>query len=75
MIIKPLSQSCTVAKGETFWRTIGQSNLVYKRLTTTKASKVWFSTHTTSLWPVEQQWPARISRLVIVKLAIIISII
>ena len=31
----PVSQSCTVAKREEFWRATGQSNLVYKWLTTT----------------------------------------
>ena len=32
-----------VAKIYNFWWATGQSNLVYKRLATTKASKVWFS--------------------------------
>ena len=38
-----VSQSFTVAKSETFWRATGQSNLVYKQVAATKASKVWFS--------------------------------
>ena len=41
--IKPGSQSCAVAKGRNFWRATGQSDLVHKRLTAPKASKVWFS--------------------------------
>ena len=40
---KPVSQSCAVAKSGQFWRATGQSNLAYKRLAATKASKVWFS--------------------------------
>ena len=40
---KPVSPSCAVAKSEQSWRVIGQSNLTYKRLAATKASKVWFS--------------------------------
>ena len=40
---KRVSQSCAVTKSETFWRAAGQSNLVYKRLTATKACNVWFS--------------------------------
>ena len=40
---KPISQSCAVAKSETFWQATGQSNLAYRRLSATKASKVWFS--------------------------------
>ena len=43
MEFMPLSQSCAVAKSGNFWRATGQSNLVYKRLAATKASKVWFS--------------------------------
>ena len=42
-LYKPVSQSCAVAKSETFWRATGQSNLADKRLAATKASKVWFS--------------------------------
>ena len=42
-INKPVSQSCAVAKSGKFWRATGQSNLTYKRLAATKASKVWFS--------------------------------
>ena len=40
---KPVSQSCAEAKSNTFWRATGQSNLAYKWMATTKASKVWFS--------------------------------
>ena len=40
---KAISQSCAVPKSEHFWRATGQSNLAYKRLAATKASKVWFS--------------------------------
>ena len=40
---KPVLQSCAVPKNEKFWRATGQSNLAYKRLVATKASKVWFS--------------------------------
>ena len=36
---KPASQSCAIAKSEKFWRTIKQSNLAYKRMAVTKASK------------------------------------
>ena len=39
---KLVSQSCAVAKSEKFWWATGQSNLAYKRLATTKASKVVF---------------------------------
>ena len=38
-----VSQSCAVTKSEKFWRATEQSNLSYKRLAATKASKVWFS--------------------------------
>ena len=41
--LKPVSQSCAVAKSEKFRQATGQSNLAYKRLAATKASKVWFS--------------------------------
>ena len=51
---KPVSQSCAVAKSEKFWRATGQSNLVYKRVAATKASKFGFLTRTTALWPMEQ---------------------
>ena len=40
---KPVSQSCTVAKSEKFWRATAQSYLTYERLAATKASNVWFS--------------------------------
>ena len=40
---KPGSQSFAVAKCGKFWWATGQSNLAYKRLAATKASKVWFS--------------------------------
>ena len=33
---------------------MGQSNLAQKWLAATKAYKVWFRTHTTALWPMEQ---------------------
>ena len=47
---KPVSQSCAVAKSEKFWRATGQSNLEYKRLATTKASKFWFSCSHNCQW-------------------------
>ena len=40
---KLVSQSCPVVNIEEFWPATGQSNLAYKWLATTKASKVWFS--------------------------------
>ena len=40
---KQVSQSCTVTKSETFWQATRQSNLVYKWMAATKASKVWCS--------------------------------
>ena len=48
--MKPVSQSCAVSKSDRFWRATGQSNFAYKLLAATKASKVWFSSHTTVLW-------------------------
>ena len=53
--VKPVLQSCTVAKSEHFWRATGQSNLAYKRLAAKqKLPKFDFCTHTSALWPVEQ---------------------
>ena len=37
-----------------FWRATGQSNLAYKRLAATKASKVWFSYWHNCTVPMEQ---------------------
>ena len=51
---KLVSQSCPVVNIEEFWPAMGQSNLAYKWLATTKAFKFGFCTHTTALWPVEQ---------------------
>ena len=48
---KPVSQSCTVAKSETFWWVTRQQNLADKRLATAKASKFKQSLHN---WLVEQ---------------------
>ena len=47
---KSVSQTRAVVKNEIFWWATGQSNLSYRRLTTTKTSKVQFSySHTCTL--------------------------
>ena len=49
-LCKPVSQSCAVAKRETFWWASGHSNLVDKRLTQLKLPNFCFRTHTTAPW-------------------------
>ena len=51
---KPVSQSCAVTKSGQILVNHWTINLVYKWLAATRASKVWFLTHSTALWPVEQ---------------------
>ena len=51
---KPASQSSTVVKSEKFWQATGHINLAYAWLTATKTSNVFFCTHISAVWPMEQ---------------------
>ena len=53
---KPVSQPCTVAKSDKFWRATGQLNLAYKWWTQQKLPKFVFCTLTTALWWGEQSF-------------------
>ena len=72
--VVPVSQSCAVAKREKFWRATEQSNLAYKRLAATKASKVWPVEQTSIRFPHPRRPGLERSRAVGVQLQEIVDV-
>ena len=72
--VVPVSQSCAVAKREKFWRATEQSNLAYKRLAATKATKVWPVEQTSIRFPHPRRPGLERSRAVGVQLQEIVDV-
>ena len=54
IIYKPVSQSCAVAKSETFWRATAQSTWRTNGCLQQKLLMFGFHAHTTAIWSMEQ---------------------